>query len=197
MFRLERIEPRRERCGEWMFLTIAKLPPYMRLLLDTSRTLYFSEFVQNHRACMSRFMITIDSRCVSSSLMRLEYIGETLLKAKRERDTAAAARRRFIAGQIQMGNFSRRKTSEKCFRLSTGSLYRPSYIASVRVCKVIMGNRARICPFDFSPNSQILSYLGSEQATIKMSRRVRKYMLARLQLSVCDIYVRTQIKKFS
>lgn len=35
-------------------------------------------------------MITIDSRSVSSSLMRPEYVGEALLKAKREQDTAAA-----------------------------------------------------------------------------------------------------------
>lgn len=39
-------------------------------------------------------------------------------------------RRRFIVGQIQMGNFSRRKTSGKCFRLSTGSLYRPALLPS-------------------------------------------------------------------
>jgi len=53
-----------------------------------------------------------------------------------------------------MGNFSRRKTSEKCFRLSTGSLYRLSYLSPV-ACKVIMGNRARICPFDSSHESLI------------------------------------------
>jgi len=65
---------------------IAELHPCMRLLLDTSWKLYFSESCRTS-TCMFRFMITIDSCSVSFS-RTTGTVGKTLLKARRERDTA-------------------------------------------------------------------------------------------------------------